>query len=151
MRFAAIAALVIIGALNRETTALLIALTFLAAYPAKWRWWLFYGLLLAGILIGLRMLIPVAPTIYNAGYVWSLNTQTWRTGGALLYLPLMGLLLTVCYAHNPNRQLMLRVIIALTPYLLLVAVFGVWQEARLLMPVLILSVPFMPSQEGSHA
>lgn len=144
-RLACIAALAALGALNREVTGLLIGLSLFAAYPRQWRYWLPIGAIIASIFIGLRVLIPAPPSMFSPAHVWQLNRTPWRWYGAIravgLIGPLFGLI-GIALWQAPQR-IQWRIAIVLIPYLLLVLVFGVWQETRLLMPVLILGLPLI--------
>lgn len=142
--FAAYAALVIVGTLNRETTGILLWLSFFAAYPRAWQRWLLLGLILACVLLGLRWYIDAEPTIFTPQWVFAANLETWRLQGAILYQGLL-LPLWILLYHRMRGKTGLMVACVLIPYLLLFATFGVWQEVRLMMPVLILGIPFARS------
>lgn len=134
-------ALVIIGTFNREMTGVLLWLSLFAAYPRRWQWWLPTGLLLAFILIGLRLMIHAEPASATAQWVLNANTQTWRADDAILYQGLLVPLWILLY-RRMRGVLAVMVACVLIPYLLLFAVWGIWQEVRLLMPVFILGIPF---------
>jgi hypothetical protein len=141
LRFAAFAALVIIGAFNREMTGVLLWFSFFAAYPHEWKWWLFMGIVLAAILIGLRLTVNAEPALHTTAWVLDANLNTWRTPDGILYQGLLAPLWVLLY-HKMRGKPARMIMCVLIPYLLLVALFGIWQEVRLMMPVLILGIPF---------
>jgi hypothetical protein len=145
MRTALIAALVIIATLTREASGLLICLMVFADTPRYWQRWIICGICFIAVFGGLRLLIDAPETIFTPQYVWHLNTQTYRLTGAIVYQPLFWLL-TIAVGLRVNRRLML----VLVPYLGLVAVFGVWREVRLLMPLWLLALPLLPNNNDNE-
>lgn len=140
-RFAGFAIILAIACITRELTALLLWWTFIVTHRQAWRWGLLYTVIVIGILFVLRLVIPAAPSVYTIAYTWQLNTAAWRLQGAILYqgllLPVWILLFQKLHGEV-SRQLKLIIL----PYLVLIALLGVWQEVRLLMPVFILGIPF---------
>lgn len=122
-------------------TAILIWLSFVAAYPRAWRWWFLYGALILAILAGLHLWIDVPSSGYTIPVVWDKNTNSWQTTGAILYISLLFPLFALLY-QNLIPRVVRMVAIVLIPYLILYALFAVWQETRLLMPVIIFGIPF---------
>ena len=137
------AVLIILGGLNREMTSILLWLSFFAGYPRRWQWWCFYGLILCIVFFGLRFIVPTESSPYNAGYQWNALRPAWRLHGTILYNSLLLPLWVFLYSHVQGSAKRLALIV-LIPYFILFAVFAVWQETRLLMPLFILGVPFMP-------
>lgn len=145
MRVIVLTALALVASLTRETAGLLIVLAVFADDPRRPRRWLPPALALALVSIGLRFWLPIPPSPFTIGYIFRANLEQWRLSGLLQYggllLPLLGLCaLGVYRAESRWRRQM---VIILVPYLALVAVLGVWQEVRLLMPIFILSIPAM--------
>ena len=140
------AVLVLIAALNRETGVLLV-LAYGAVHLSQWRekrvmfWGLSYALIWAAVFVLLRVGRGAAPDEVTLAAAWSGNTQTWHGIDALTYnlffIPLyVSVFLSWRWLRLEVKRLF--VLVAL-PYLILVAVFGFWNEVRLLIPVL----PFM--------
>lgn len=141
-RFALFAALVVIGTLNRETTGVLLWFSFVAMYPQKWRWWLLYGGLIAGIQIGLHLVVPANSSPYTPELVWHLNTATWNADAVPVYWELLFPALLFLF-WKPRRQLRIPVLVVLIPYLILYFTMGIWQETRLLMPAFLMGIPVL--------
>ena len=143
-RIVAITALAALGVLNRETTGMLIGLSVFAVYPRHWRYWMPVLLVTTFLFLGLRVLID-APACCSIAQVWSWNTEPWRLTGAQQFIGLLSPVLALCVYGWVKSEWAIRrsVIIVLLPYLVLVALFGVWQEVRLLMPIFILSIPLL--------
>ena len=102
------------------------------------------------VLFGLRLIVNAEPSPYSIAYTWQLNTTDWRLRGAMVYIGLLIPLFVALYI-NMQRAWGYRCAFILLPYLALYALFGVWQETRLLMPLLIFGVPFLPSAEQEKA
>lgn len=144
-------ALVVIGAFNRETTALLIlggyaALNFDALRRREaqaWRWLVVYAVTFAAIYAGLRLALGPAPEMVTVADAWQGNTGGgWHTETAavnhLLLLPLW--LLALAGWHDaPDAQK--RLALVSLPYIALFLIFGFWNEIRLMMPLWALVLP----------
>lgn len=141
-RVVAVTALAAIGIMNRETTGMLIGLSIFAVYPRQWRFWLPVFLILVSIFLSLRVLID-APYCCSIAQVWEWNSAAWRISGAQQFIGLLSPFLALCVYGWIKSEAAVRfsIVVVLLPYILLVVLFGVWQEVRLLMPVFIMSVP----------
>lgn len=136
------ALLIILAGLNREMSGILLWLSFIAVYPRKWQWWLCFGVLLCIVFFGLRVIVPTESSPYNLGYQWNALRPAWRLQGAILYNTLLAPLWVFLYSRKREGARRLALIV-LIPYFILFAIFAVWQETRLLMPLFILGVPLM--------
>lgn len=143
--------LVVIAALNRETSGLLLLLIFFAwnlrQMPLKINlfWTGVYAFLFAAIFVGLRLILGAAP--YYSEIV-SRNTTDPRVTSEIvlhnaLMLPLWFLLFAGWRLVEPRLR---RTVIVMTvPYVVLLAFFAVWNEVRLWMPVLTVALPMITS------
>lgn len=144
--------LVVVGTLNRET-ALLLPLAYAAVYVTEWRtrgYWLrgaLFGGVWAAAFVGLRVWLGPAPEAVDPAFAWALNTgnvsnATHRSVNGilnnLLFLPIWLLYLSNWrYAPAPLKRLALPALVYAGMFL----VFGVWDEVRLLLPLLVLTLP----------
>lgn len=142
----AFAALLVISTLNREMTGVLLWLAFAVMYPREWRWWLLYGVLLVSVFAGLRLFVPITADPFTIRTVLQANLTDWRLQGAMQYQGLL-LPLWVLLYYRAQGDMRWRAAAILIPYLVLVAVFGYWQEVRLLMPLFILGIPFLRDEK----
>lgn len=148
-RLAAITILASIAAITRETSAFLIGLSVLVAYPRQWRWWLPLAVWLMALLLILRLAIQAQPCCWPVD-IWTANMQSTHVWAAVrqlgLLLPI--LLLSLFAIYRSPHALKRRIVLVLIPYLILVALFGAWRETRLLMPVFILAIPALNGLSG---
>lgn len=136
-------ALVALAATNREMTAVLLVTSWLAMRPRQWRVGLVYGGVAASVYGAIRLLVGPSPDPYSVAWVFELNTTTWRGVDAAKYLTLLSPLLFALAASlrrtTPElRRLAVGVMVVYYPLWFALAI---WQETRLLMPVLILLAP----------
>lgn len=137
------AVLVILATLNRETGILLV-LAYGAVNLSRWRerrvlgWGIVYAVLWAAIYIGLRVWRGAAPDEVTIAAAWFGNTQSWHGIDALtnhlFFAPLyVAVFLAWRWLNTEVRRL---IIFVGLPYMVLVLVFGFWNEVRLLIPVM---------------
>lgn len=144
--FVGLCALTVLSTLNRET-AILIPMAYAAHHLPKMRreWWRAAVLVLlwAAVFVGLRLAIGARPDDTSIAVAWALNTGGgWWTQQAVFnnlpFLPIwIGVLLFFRRAPATLRRLM---IVGLF-YVALYLIFGVWREARLLLPLLVFAIP----------
>lgn len=140
--------IVILATLNRET-AVLLPLIFALTEIDSWRrssYWLRLGAFGCAWLIvfaGLRLILGAAPNDVSIATAWQLNTAGgWWSWKAMLknlfFLPIW-----ISYGLQIRRApiFLQRLIPACLVYLVLFVVFGFWEEVRLLLPLLILTMP----------
>lgn len=142
---AAYGALVIVATVNREVTAILLVVSWLALQPSRWR----YALVYAGLALVTHELVKHAvgdwqQNNYTLQHVWYLNTHSPHllskaVGYNLLLAPLW-LALVSRWRAADVRLKRLTVALVLT-YIPAFFLLGIWQETRLLMPMLVLALP----------
>jgi len=149
-RRAWLAVLVAAAALNRETAAFAVLLAGLCAAdwwavlrrraPVPWRalgWTALYAAVWAAIFFGLRALRGGAPHVESLGEIWAFNTQPEHLQRALVNLPLFAggfwALALIGARHAPPVPR--RALWVIPPFLVLAAVYGVWFEVRMLLPL----------------
>lgn len=137
------ACLVICGTLNREMTGVLLLLAWFAWYPQRWRQTLGYGAVFVSVMIILRVSLGGTQVLNESA--WSGNLTDWRLTGAILY---NGILAPLWLALAINYRVLSwqsgRLIVGVVaPYLVLFLTMAIWQEVRLLMPLLIVGVPLL--------
>lgn len=140
----AFAALVALGATNREMTAVLLLASWLALQPSRWRSLLGYGAV-AGMAYG-AVWLSVGPVEngYTISRVFELNQRGWGVRNLIVYGGLLlPLLLSAVCVRGHFMQLKRLTLIVLAVYLPLWATLAIWQETRLLMPVVILLLPLI--------
>lgn len=149
------AALVVLASLNRETGVLLV-LTFAAIHLPRWRerriqvWTLIFAALWAACFVGLRLWRGPAPDLVTIAEIWEGNTNSWQVPDAItnhfFFLPLY-FAVPIAWRKLPPEVKRLFIGVAL-PYLGLTAVFGSWNEIRLIMPIMpFLTVAFFTTLE----
>lgn len=132
------AALVILGALNRETTALVLVAAYGAWLLPRWReravfaWGVLYAGLTAAIYVALRRALGDAPPMYPLDELWTFNTTGMWAAEAIVRNALISPIWILGaagfrYAPPPLRRLALVLLVYLPP----MAIFGVWAETRL--------------------
>jgi hypothetical protein len=135
--------LVVLASLNRET-GLILVLAFAAMHLPHWRqrriqgWGLVYAALWLVTYVGIRSWRGAAPDAFPISAVFAMNTQSTLTAEAFLfnlfYSPLfVSVPLAWRWLNTELRRLWILVGI---PYLLAILVFGLWNETRLLMPIM---------------
>lgn len=143
------AALVVIGALNRETGVILP----IAYVGLRWRdtrrLRLFlcaggYILVWAAVFVGVRAVIGHVPDQITVADVFKANTSSpWHMTNAAINLgvtvPVWAL--AALGVRGADARLR-RIALAGLPYAALFAVFGLWNETRLLLPLFALWMPF---------
>lgn len=106
--------------------------------------------MIAGIFIGLRFLIDVPASRFTIGYVLSLNLESWRLEGLLVYGSLFALACAWVsqteIIDSVHKQML---IVVLIPYIALSLIFGVWQEIRLWMPIYLLCIPLLKANSDA--
>lgn len=144
----AFAALVVVATLNRET-GILLPIAYAALNYTRWRDWrvvmklLVFGGLWACIFVGLRVILGAAPDMITIEQIARANLGGgWNTSEALLnnafLIPIwFAALVGWRSAPAPLKRLSL----AGLPYLGLLAVFALWDETRLLLPLIVLWMP----------
>ncbi len=135
--------LIILATLNRETGVLLV-LAFAAIHFPRWRerriqvWTIVYGGLWAAVYVGLRLWRGPAPELESLAVLLDKNLHSWMLPEAIsnhfYFLPLYLSVFLMWRKLSPElRRLIIFVVV---PYLALTAIFGGWNEVRLLMPVM---------------
>lgn len=144
----ALALLVVVGALNRETAVLLplaFATTQFRRLPMKSYLALLaaFGGLFALVFGGLRLVLGPAPDSVPVALAWALNTGgEWWTYEAisknLFFIPIW-----LCYALAFRRadSFLKRLLPVALVYLVLFLIFALWNEVRLHLPLLVLMLP----------
>jgi hypothetical protein len=135
--------LVVVATANREVTAVLLLLSWFALYPRAWRTGLIYTAIAVGTYIAIRIAVGPREHPFGLPAVLQHNLYPWSLQNSLLY---MGLLLPLFIGFVINRRaatLRLRrlSVIVLVVYLPLWAGLAIWDETRLLMPVIVLGLP----------
>lgn len=141
-RYGWLAPLVVVATLNRETGVFLVLLAFLVT----WRWRLapVLGLTWAVTYGGIRLHYADAINYYTLAKIWHYNTATYRFAYFLVGLPLFGWLPVLAARGYRDAPWMLqRAAWATVPYLAAIAVFGIWREYRLFMPLLVVAIPLV--------
>lgn len=133
------AALVALASLNRETGAYLVLAYALTAYRAgrlSWRWLALYAAIWLAVFVGLRVALGTPASRFTVAYVWAWNLE--RLPGGLVYLIVcVGGLLFAAVAGWRHAPPFVRALWPLVvAYVGAIAVFGVWGEVRLWLPVL---------------
>lgn len=140
--------LIAIATLNRETAILLPILfgfIYLSRYRTRWYW--FRLILFAGIwgvvYVALRLILGPAPDGITVAEIWRSNIGgEWRSQQAILknvfFLPLW---IGAIAGLRKSPQFVRSAALAALPYLFLFLVFALWNEVRLLLPVLVLALP----------
>lgn len=143
----AYALLVAVAATNREMTAVLLVCSWFALQPRQWRWGLVYvaiGLAVYGVI---RWLVGDVESRYTLQYVFVHNVYSPQTVPGLvlnaLLLPLW-IACVVSWRRAPYHLRRLFVVVSVV-YLPLWLAFALWQEVRLLMPIVILALPMICS------
>lgn len=143
-------ALVIVATVNREITALLLVVSWLALWPRRWRW----GLVFAGLALVTYALVRHAvgdhSNDYTPQHVWWLNTHNpgllQRALGFNLLLVPLWLAAARQWGRVDSRLKRLTLVVVLV-YLPPFVLLAVWQETRLLMPLVILALPIATARQ----
>ena len=140
--------LVIIAALNRETAIFIPALALLVL--RDWRHVIGLLVVWAAVYGGLRLYFGPVPVDLSLAEIWAINTGRGLLP-FLLGLPLFGWLFWYAgkgwkVAPEPLRWAAL----VIPLYLALVAVFGVWYEWRLILPLFPLLIPLAGLNEAEY-
>lgn len=142
------AIVLVLATLNRET-AVLLPISFVLAYRERitsgWYWSravAFFGLW-GLVFVGLRVILGHAPDAITIGEVWALNTDGgWGTEEAILKNAfLVPIWIGAAAGFGNSPRFIRRIAPAVFPYLVLFLIFGVWNEVRLLLPVLVFVLP----------
>lgn len=142
------AALVAVATLNRET-AVLLPLAYAALHIDEWRkprvvgQAALYFALWAAVFVSLRLALGPAPDQITVAQVFTANTTSpWHMSQAALnnalLLPLW-LAAVLGWKSAPPR--LKRLALVGVPYVGLLAVFALWNETRLLLPLFVLWMP----------
>lgn len=139
----AFGALVALGATNREMTAVLLLASWIALNPSRWRAWLAYGATAAASYGLVWLAVGNIPLHYTMRTVFELNLRDWGLQNLIVYGGLLLPLVLAAVGRVRGRLASLNrlTLIVLGVYLPLWATLAIWQETRLLMPVLILLLP----------
>lgn len=141
-------ALVIAGTANREMTGLLLVLSWFALQPRRWRSGLIYTALAGLVYATIQHSVGAVESPYTLALVWQENTTPRFLTAAIVYnLLLLPLWVAGAILWPKTPQALKRLIlIVLVVYMPLWAVLAIWQEVRLLMPLVILFVPVLARQ-----
>jgi hypothetical protein len=138
--------LVFVATLNRETTVLLPLLVWLLT--GRWRlagglvaiWAVTYG--------GLRLYYGDVPLHLTIAEIWHANTVEY-VGSFLLGLALFGWIpILALRGYRTAPPFVRRAAWVAPPYLAAIAVFGIWREFRLFLPLLPLAIPLVMNSLG---
>jgi hypothetical protein len=133
--------LIAVGTLNRETTGLLLGLSWVALYPRRIRLHIVYAFIAVVVYLGVRYGVGYLPRSYSFETILAINLGDTLPRVIILnsiLAPLwLALLVRIRSMPDAPRRLALFV---LPIYLLLFVRFTMWQEVRLLMPILIIGV-----------
>lgn len=142
--YIAYGALVGLGAANREMTALLLLLAFVGLRPKEWRVALVYAGIAASVYVGIRLAVGPKEPITAAG-VFTMNFEPWVSQLTILYMALLFPLVIHILLSWPraDRQLKRLFLLIAVFYIPLWAALAIWHETRLLMPLLILTLPMI--------
>lgn len=145
--YAAYALLVIVGTANREVTGLLLVLAWLGLRPREWRWGFIFAALALATYATIDFGVGNQPNTYTLASVWRENTTPRYFTAAVIYNALLSpLWLAGAASWRKSAPALRRLALTVIPvYLALWFGLAVWQEARLLMPVLILMLPMVTS------
>lgn len=137
-------ALMIIGALNRETTPVLLALAYFSYNPKQWRVALFYGAFAFITVLLVRLSIGLRPDSFTIASIFEGQFVQWRWNNVLLFnslfLPVYGALLLRLRAMPMSYRYF---VIAQLPYLGAVLILGGWGEVRLQLPLFLALLPML--------
>lgn len=143
--YAAFGALVIVGTANREMTGVLLVLSWFALQPRRWRSGLMFAALAGLTYATIQYSVGAVESPYTIALVWQENTTPRFLTAAVVYnlllLPLWAAGVA-CWSRTSKPLKRLSVIV-LGVYMPLWAALAIWQETRLLMPIVILSIPIM--------
>lgn len=126
-------------------TGLLLVLAWFALQPRHWRAGLSYASLAGLVYATIQYGVGPVNNPYTLALVWQENTTPRFLTAAIVY----NLLLLPLWAAGailwPNTPQPLKrlILIVLAVYMPLWAVLAIWQETRLLMPLVILFVPLL--------
>jgi hypothetical protein len=142
IHYVAFGVLVVLGSLNRETTGFILVLSWVVLYAKQYKLTAVYVALGVGVFVLLRWYIA-APSTFGVMDVLSWNMTGWRLNGAIGYnAVLLPLWLGIVLHGRDMPTAYKRLLLLAVPYVVLFVVFGVWQEIRLLIPVVLLVMPF---------
>lgn len=143
IHYVSFAFLIILGMLNRETTGVVLFLSWLVLYGKRYHWTMIYLMLTVGVYLFLRLTIHV-PASFGLTEVLSWNLTPWRLKGAIGYngvlVPLWFAVLLFARSIPLKYK---RLLLISIPYAGLFLSFGVWQEIRLLLPLVLLLMPLI--------
>lgn len=151
--YVAYGALVIVGTANREMTGLLLVLSWFALQPRRWRSALMYAALAGLTYATIQYSVGAVESPYTLALVWQENTTPRFLTAAIIYnlllLPLWAA--GVACWRKTSQPLKRLILIVLAVYMPLWAALAIWQETRLLMPLVILFVPLVARPIASAA
>jgi hypothetical protein len=135
--------LLVVAALNRETSVFLVLL-YAVARPLdkqRWAWTLAYAVIWLTVFVGLRLYAGEADRYWTLAKVFSSNlSQLWPT--VFNVAVLFGVIGSCAAAGFRDAPLFVRRVATVIPaYLAVVAVWGIWREVRLLLPLMPLLLP----------
>jgi len=141
------AVLIVVATLNRET-ALLLPLAYVVTNLQRWRerdvlvrGAVFFGLWLV-VFIGIRLVRGAAPEMVTIAGAWTANTAGWVGVDAILnhvfFIPIW--VAAFAGIRLAPKFLKQTALVGL-PYVALLIPFSLWNEVRLLLPLLVLWMP----------
>lgn len=143
------AALVVVGALNRETAVMLPIAYVCLRWRNTRRLPLFlrgggYFLLWGAVFIGLRVALGSAPDQITVADVFKANTSSpWHMTNAAINLGVtVPVWILAALGVRGSDARLRRLALTGVPYLGLLVVFALWNETRLLLPLFLLWMPF---------
>lgn len=144
-RHVALAILIAIASLNRETAVFIVFLYFVTSVRDRHSafWGAAYAAIWLSVFVGLRWWVAAPPAELPLADLWRTNITPEQLGltavnVTLLLGPLL-LLAPLGYVHAP--AFVRRSALVAGPYLATIVVFGLWWEVRLLMPLYPVVVP----------
>jgi hypothetical protein len=133
--------LVIVGTLNREMTGVLLVLIFWALC-GDWKQTILYAGLAAFTYTLIRVGVGARPVELTLAQTFAANVYSWRTVPALLkqllFLPLWMIVFT---NRKRTAEPLRRLVYVSIVYLIVFFAAAMWQETRLLLPVVVMLLP----------
>lgn len=136
------ALVIFVATLNRETAVFLVTLVWLVTR----RWGLSAALVIVWSVTygGLRLAYGDVHTLYTLAEIWQFNTASYRLAYFLIGAALFSWIpVATVRGHGDAPRFLRRAAWAAVPYMAAIAVFGVWREFRLFLPLLPLAIPLV--------